>query len=153
MMKKWTKLCAALLCAAVFLSAAGCSARTPVTSDGFKKQAQAMGFEIESGASSQAADAGAQETVQASNAKTSTELVFQSFSDGDSAQAEYASLKKQLAPNGGGNAVESATYNKYTVTVGELFYTLTRMDNTVVFGKATLPNQKEVEDFFKVIKY
>lgn len=96
---------------------------------------------------------GAGETVRMVNAKTSTELVFLSFSDGDSAQAAYTALKKQFAPNGGGKAVESATYSKYTVTVGELFYTLGRMDETVVYGKATTANQKEVEDFFKAIKY
>lgn len=152
-MKKWTRLCAALLCAVVFLSAAGCSARTPVTSDGFKKQAQDVGFAANEGASSLATEMGAKETVQMTNAKTSTELVFLSFSDGDSAQAAYAALKKQFSPSGGGKAVEAATYSKYTVTVGELFYTLARMDETVVYGKATVSNQKEVEDFFSAIKY
>ena len=153
-MKKRTKLCAALLCAVLFLSAAGCSARTPITSDDFKKQAQASEFEIEdSASSSQTVDANAQETVQATNSKTSTILVFLSYSDGDSAQASYTALKKQFAPNGGGSAVESDTYSKYTVTVGELFYTLVRMDDTVIYGKATLPNEQEVENFFKTIKY
>lgn len=153
-MKRWTKLCAALLCAAVFLSAAGCSARSPVTSDGFKKEAQTMGFEIGGDDdASQTTETQAQETVHVSKAKTATELTFLSFADGDSAQAAYAALKKQFAPNGGGKVVEAATYSKYTVTVGELFYTLSRMDTTVVYGKATLANQKEVEDFFQAIHY
>ena len=151
-MKKFAKLFAVAFAALTVLTAAsGCSARTPSTTDSFQKLAQGQGFgQIQDATSGYA---GATKAIDATKTESDTQIVFIQYPDDDSAQTEYQTLKKQAAPNGGGNTVDSATYNRYIVTNGELYYNIIRMDSTLLFCQATDTNKDEVDNFVKAIKY
>lgn len=150
-MKKFSKFIAAVLAVAAILSAfAGCSVRTPVTADGFQKLAKGQGFKVETGAGG---SSGVTTYLTATKPESETTVDFLLLQNDSSAEEQYASLKKNAAPNGGGKAVDSATYNRYIVTNGELYYNIVRMDNTIIYAKSDLTNQDEVDNFIKAAKY
>ncbi len=151
-MKQIIKRCSALLCAAVLIVFSGCSARTPITADAFTKEAKAQGYTVTDSSSSAT---GVDKYLDAVKSQTQTELVFISFKTSSSAEDAYNSIKKSISQgaNAKSSTLDSATYNKYTVSVGELSYTLIRMDTTIFYGKATSSHQTEVDDFVKAIKY
>lgn len=151
-MKKWIRLCAAALAVTALLAFAGCSARTSITADDFTKQAKNQGFTVKDTA---APSADVDKYVDAVKSETDTEIIYLSFKSETSAETTYNSLKQNASQgtNAKTSTLDSATYNKFTVTNGELNYTIARMDTTVVYGKATSSHQNQVDDFFKAIKY
>lgn len=151
-MKKLIKLCTAVLAVVTLLAFAGCSARSPITADEFTKQAKAQGFTVKEATSS---NTDVDKYLTATKDETGTELVFISFKTDAAAESLYTSLKKSISDGTtvAGKALDSATYNKYTLVNGELSHTLARMNTTIVYGKATSVHQNQVDDFFKVIKY
>lgn len=153
-MKKLKKLAAVILTAAMVLSFAGCSARTPVSADEFSKQAKAQGFTVKDNSSS-SSNADVDKYIDAVKSETQTEIVFISFKTESAAEEAFTSVKKNVSQgtNAKTTTVDSATYNKYTVSVGELNHTLIRMDSTIVYGKATAAYQNQVDGLLKAIKY
>ncbi len=151
-MKKIFKLCAAVLAAVTVFSLAGCSARTPITADDFKKQAEAAGFTVTDGSTS---NTSVDKYVSAVKAESGTELVFILFKTDAEASEMYSSIKSSIASGTNGTAknIDSSTYNKYTLLNGELSHTLARMNTTIIYGKTTSAHQNQVDDFFKTIKY
>jgi len=151
-LKKLIKLCLAVLAVVTLVSFAGCSARTPISADEFTKQAKAQGFTVKEATSS---NADVDKYLTATKEETGTELVFISFKTDAAAEELYTSLKKSISEGttSSGKALDSATYNKYTLANGELNHTLARMNATIVYGKTTTAYQNQVNDFFKVIKY
>ena len=150
-MKKLIKLCAAVLAAAALFAFTGCSARTPVTADEFKKQAEAAGFTV----TDSSASANAEKYLSAIKSETGTELAFLSFSSESTATEMYTNLKSSITSGTDGDAknVDSSSYNKYTLVNGELNHILVRMNKTIVYGKATTTYKNQIEDFFSAIKY
>lgn len=151
-MKKIFKLCSAVLISAVVFCLAGCSARTPVTPDEFKKQAEASGFKV---TESESSAGNVEKYASAVKPETETEIVFISFKDDTSAHDTYNSIKTGLTNGEDKNTknVDSSSYNKFTFQNGELSHTLVRMNKTIVYGKSTLSHTNEVEEVFKKIKY
>lgn len=149
-MKRFVKIYAAVITAALLLIMSGCSARTPLSADDFKKQAENQKFTVTAETSS---DSSIDKYMIADKSGTDTKIVYLSFSDNSSARDQYASLKEDAAPSGGGDAVDSDSYNKYTVTNGELYYTIARIDNTVIYCKTTTTHKDEADNFMKAVKY
>ncbi|MCI1965543.1 MAG: hypothetical protein LKJ17_05355 [Oscillospiraceae bacterium] len=141
-MKKTAAFLAAALAACLFILSA-CSARTPVSNDDFKKQAEALGYTVAQGTDS----------LSASKSETDTQIIFTTCSDSISAQEQYASLKDSLTVTGGESTVDSNAYNKYTAQNGEIYYTLIRMDNTVLNCKGTIAKKDEMNRLIKALKY
>lgn len=151
-MKKLFKICAAILAAITVLSFAGCSARTPVTSDEFSKQAKSEGFTVKEETTS---NADVVKYVTAIKSETGTEIMYISFKTEAAAEKLYNSVKTGVTEgtNGTSKTLDSATYCKYSLVNGELDHTLARMGSTVVYGKTTTTHQNQVDDLFKAIKY
>lgn len=153
-MKKILKLCAAILAAVTVLSLVGCSARTPVTTDVFKKQAETAGFTVTDGSTE---NASVTKYLSAVKAESGTELVFILFNTEAGASEMYTSIKSSISAGTATSAtstnIDSSFYNKYTLLNGELSHTLARMGTTIVYGKATSVHKNQVDDFFKTIKY
>ena len=151
-MKTLFKICAAVLAVVAVLSMGGCSARTPITADEFTKQAKAAGFTVTEGT---APNADAVKSLSAVKAEAGTELFFISFKTDAAAESMYTQVKSSLSSGttGVSSTLDSATYSKYTLTVGELNHTLARMGSTIVYGKATTSVKDQVDSFFKTIKY
>jgi hypothetical protein len=151
-LKKIFKLCAAVLAAVAVFSFAGCSARTPVTADGFKKQAESAGFTVTDSATS---NTNVDKYLSAVKSDSGTELIFISFKTEAAASEMYANVKSSISEGTSGTAknVDSSSYNKYTLLNGELHHTLARMGSTLVYGKTTSAYKNQVDDLFKAIKY
>lgn len=150
-MKKLTLFFTAVLAVVSILSFAGCSARSSVTADTFKKQAEAQGFKVTENSSS---SADVQKALSAEKSETGTQVVYYSFATESAAEDAYISIKKNITADGAaGKSLDTATYTKYTLVNGELSYTLTRMNATIVFGKATTSHQNQVQGLFDAIKY
>lgn len=151
-MKKIWNLCAAVLAAAVLFALAGCSARTPITADEFKKQAEAQGFKVTDAS-------GTSPTVEkyfdAVKSETGTDITYLAFSSESAAQESYKTIKANISngATGASTNVDSSSYNKYTFVNGELSHTLVRMNKTIVYGKTTTAHKNQVDDFLKAIKY
>lgn len=146
-MKKVIGFLAAVLAAAAVLTA--CSARTPISADEFQKAAEDAGYEV------------AQDTSYGSNVKSlvasksdsDTQITFTVFADSSTASQKYASKKKSITVTDEGSIIDSDAYNKYTAQGGEIYYTLVRMDNTLLFCKGTVAKEDEIDSFVKQIKY
>lgn len=147
-MKKSTALCAAALAAVVFL--AGCSARTPVAGKEFQQKAKALGYQV---SAVDAGTSGGAKTYRAVKDDGDTEAVFYECSDGSAAQERYALLKKGISSAGDGDAVDSSAYNKYVAQNGEIYYTVVRMDSTVLSCKGIVADKKPVDDLVSSLKY
>lgn len=103
--------------------------------------------------SGESGTSGASTVLSAAKQKSGTAIVFLMFPDDSSTEAEYETLKKDAAPQGGGQTVDSATYNRYIVTNGELYYNIIRMNDTIIDAKANATDKSEVDNFIKAIKY
>lgn len=150
-MKKIFKLCTAVLAVVAMLSFMGCSARTPITADDFKKQAESAGFTVTDSTASSNVD----KYLTAVKSETGSELVYILFATQSEATEMYSSVKTSISEGTNGTAtnVDSSSYSKYTLVNGELHHTLTRMGSTIVYGKTTSTYKTQVDDFFKAIKY
>lgn len=151
-MKKIFKLCAVVLAAAAVFSFTACSARTPITADAFKKQAESAGFTVTDNSST---NAKVDKYLSAVKNETGTELMFISFKTDASAAEMYSTIKSSITEGTSGTTtnIDSSSYNKYTLINGELHHTLTRMGSTIVYGKTTSTYKNQVDDFLKAIKY
>ena len=149
-MKKFIKIVAAVLAAAAVLAVSGCSARTPLTADSFEKLAKSQGFKVEAAG---AADSSVTKSLTATKAESDTAITFTVFKDGSSAADQFSAQKKTASPSGGGQSVDSATYSRYTVTNGELYYVIVRMDSTLLSCQAKITNKDEADNLVKAAKY
>lgn len=151
-MKKRFKLLSVLLTAAVFLSLVACSARTPATTDDFTKQAKAQGFAVKEDSTTNTAIV---KYLEASKAETQTQVLFVTFKTESDAQSAYASVKKTAAEgtNVKTTTLDSSSYNKFTAVNGEISYTIIRMNDTLLYGKANSGHQNQVDDLVKAVKY
>ncbi|NLG92221.1 MAG: hypothetical protein GX485_01415 [Clostridiales bacterium] len=151
-MKRIWKLCAAVLAAAALFALTGCSARTAVTADEFKKQAEAQGFKV---TDTSGYSISAEKCLEATKSETGTNITYLVFSSEASAQQSYKSMKSSISNGTGGKAsnVDSSSYNKYPYVNSELTHTLVRMNKTIIYGKATLTHKNQVDDFMKAVKY
>jgi len=148
--KKFIKIVAAVLAAVSVMAVAGCSARTPLTADSFEKLAKGQGFKVEAAAAS---DSSGTKSLTATKSESDTTITFTVFKDGSSAADQFSAQKKSVSPNGGGQSVDSATYSRYTVTNGELYYVIVRMDSTLLSCQAKVTNKDEADNLVKAAKY
>lgn len=149
-MKKFFKIVAAVLAAAAVLTVSGCSARTPLAADGFDKLAKSQGFKVQDAGT---ADSSVTKSLTATKAESDTTITFTVYKDASSAEEQFSAQKKTASPSGGGQSVDSATYNRYTVTNGELYYVIVRMDTTLLSCQSTVTNKDETDNLVKAAKY
>lgn len=151
-LKKIFKLCTVFLAAAAVFSFTACSARTPVTADDFKRQAESAGFTVTDSSST---NTSVDKYLNAVKSETGTELTFISFKTDALAAETYSTIKSNIMEGTSGTTthVDSSSYNKYTLTNGELYHTLTRMGPTIVYGKTTSTYKNQVDDLLKTMKY
>ena len=135
--------------AAVFLLS-GCSARSSASPGTFRSAAEKAGYTVSDSTSS--AD-GAQSYLTATD-DNGSELYFVEFADSATSQKVYNGFKDQIQ-TGGNKAknVDSSPYSKYSVTNGELYYAVCRIDTTVLYGKCTAANRNAMEKLFDSIHY
>ena len=149
-MKKPAVFLAAVFATGIlFLSA--CSARNPASAASFQKTAASLGYKV-----TQAADTSYgsdTKSLIAAKSGSDTQIAFTVFADASTAEDQFSSLKQDLTATGGKSAVDADAYNKYTAQNGELYYTLVRIDNTMLSCKGTVAKKGEIEDFIKAIKY
>lgn len=146
-MKKTAAFLAIVLTAALIFS--GCSARTTMSTDDFKKKAEAAGYEVAKDAS-YGADT---DSLNASKSDSDTEISFTVFTSSSSAKRTYSSLKKGLTVTGGESTLDSDAYNRYTAQNGEIYYAIVRMDDTLLNCKGTLSEKDEIDQFINDVNY
>ena len=148
-MKKAFEFCMLALAAAAVVSLSGCSARSAVSYGDFEQKAEAAGFKV----SEQTAPS-EEVTKDLSAAKdgSDTQFSFLTFDTDTHAQSWYFSQKDSL-PAGGKTLVDSDSYNKFTLSNGEIYYVLVRMDNTFLSCQTTVSKADEVGSFLNSIKY
>ena len=141
----------AILFTVIFmLTTVGCAVRRAVTSDAFKKEAEKEGFTVSEKTSS---DSDVSKYLIASKKGSDTKIVYLSFEGSSSAHDRYVAAIGDLIPSGGKDTVDSDTYNKYSVSNGELYYTIARMDATVIYCTTTVSKKSEADGFMKAMKY
>ena len=149
-MKKIGRILAAVLAAAALTAFSACSARSAVSADEFQKQAKSAGFTVAAPAQD---SSGAAKSLIATKDGSDVEVDFHQFSDAQTAASWYSEQKSALPPSGGKNVVDSDAYSKYTLTNGEIYYALVRMDDTAVFCKTTTAKQSAADDLLKSLRY
>lgn len=147
-LKKHISFTALFLLLSVFLF--GCSARTAVDADDFKLMAEGASYTVVDG------------TQQLTGAKSylvgtdqsGGELHYAALSDQASALKLYNSFKDTVqAGDNKPTNVDSTPYAKYTVTNGELYYRVSRVNNTVIFAKCQVTNQAATDKLLDSIHY
>lgn len=132
------------------LAMVGCSARTAVDADDFKALAEGAGFTV-----TDVTDQllGSKSYLIASN-ENGNELHYAALADDSSALKLYNSFKSSIQTgNNKPSNVDSTPYAKYTVTNGELYYRVSRVNNTVIYGKYQATNQKALDKLLDSIHY
>ncbi len=148
-MRKSAAFLAALLAAAVLLTAGGCSARSAVSPEDFQKKAEGLGYSVQAQTSSQA---GAEKELSAAKDGSDVQVAFTDFGTAADAMSAYSAVKEGL-PSAGGKTLDTDAYNRYAVTNGEIYYALVRMDHTVLSCKAAASKKKDVDALVSAIKY
>ena len=148
-MKNMFKFCVLALSVVVMLACAGCAARTAITSDDFQKQAKSSGFTVT--AETSPSTYVTKDFLAAKN-DSDIQITFLSFDTAEHAQSWF-STQKGSQTGSEKTIVDTETYNKCTVTNGEIYSLLIRMDNTFVSCKTTLAKKSEVDNFISTIKY
>lgn len=148
-MKTIRKVLAAVLTVAIFTVFPACSARSAVSADEFQKQAKSAGFTVAAPTSD---SSGAEKSLTAAKDGTDVTVDYHKFSDTSTAAGWYSERKSTLTGSGK-NVVDSDAYSKYTVTNGEIYYALVRMDNTVVFCQTTISKQSAADSLLKALHY
>jgi hypothetical protein len=149
-MKKIGKIFTTVLAVAVLTVFAGCSARSAVSADEFEKQAKSAGFTVTTPESD---SSGAEKSLTATKGGSDAEVDFHQFSDASSAQSWYSEQKSALTSGSGKNVVDSDAYSKYTLTNGEIYYAIARIDNTVIYCKTTIANQSAADNLLNALHY
>jgi thiamine biosynthesis lipoprotein ApbE len=150
-MKKFSKILAALLAALSVTALAGCSARKAVTAEEFQTAAESAGFTVTDTSSSNYSSS-AKQTLSAAKDGVDVQVTYYSFADADSALSWYNSEKNSL-PVTGKTVVDSDAYNKYSLTNGEVYYLVVRMNATALLCKATTAKQADADSLVAALKY
>lgn len=148
-MKKIFKFLVITLAVVVISAFAGCSARAAISADDFQKQAKSAGFTV---AEQNSDNSGATKSFAATKSKSDTQIIYYTFSSDSGSQSWYSTVKSGLTGSGK-TVVDSDSYNKYSLTNGEIYYLLVRMDNTGILCKTTVSNKSEADNFINSIKY
>ncbi len=139
---------AAFCAAAVLLTLVGCSARTASTAENFQKTAEGLKYTVKVQDSSQA---GVQKELEAEKNGSDIQATFTVFDTDADAISGYSTQKESLPSSG--KTVDSDVYNRYTVTNGEIYYALIRIDNTLLICKANTSQEKEADALISALKY
>lgn len=149
-MKKYLKMSFFLLLISMMIVMTGCSARSTITGDDFKKAAEGAGYTVTDN-SSQATNV---ECFFSAADDSGTEIHFVAVASDSDAKTLYTNFKGQIqAGDNKGKTLDSDAYAKYSVTNGELYYYVSRIDKTVLYAKTTTSKQADVEKFVGSIKY
>ena len=152
-MKKYYKILIPGLLAVCFFVLSGCSARSAVTPDEFQAQAEEIGYTVTP------QDLGSDDMSTYLQAeKGNVKMIFVEYKDLSKAKAAYASLKSSIKStiridDPKEQVLDSDTYCKYIVSVGDLYHAAVLNSNTMFYAKATTAEQAEIEQLLKDIKY
>ena len=137
---------------AVMLLCTACAARTPVSAEEFEAQATAAGFEVQA----PNVDSGAYVSARTAYDKTiDMQIDFAVCKDQQTATTTYNSLKDYMGSpqNAKTSNVDSAAYSKFTMENGELYFVLTRIEDTVFYGSGKLAQRSKMDELIQAIKY
>lgn len=148
-LKKAFKFCLLAIAAAAVMTLGGCSARSSVSYGDFEQKAEAAGFKV---SEQTAPSEEVTKDLSAVKDGSDTQFNFLTFDTPTHAQSWYFSQKDSL-PAGGQTLVDSDSYNKFTLSNGEIYYVLVRMDNTFLSCQTTVSKADEVGSFLSSIKY
>ena len=149
-MKQRTFFSSALLAVLLVPALTGCSARTAVDANDFKTLAEGAGYTVTDNTDQLS---GAKSYLSAQD-KSGNELYYAALSDEATALRLYNSIKDGIQT--GGNKptnLDSTPYAKYTVTNGELYYRVSRVNNTVIYGKCLVTGQSALDQLLDSIHY
>ena len=143
-----------LLTAVCLFVLPGCSARKAIPASDFTTAAEAAGF---SAVESEDESTSATGTVVQME-KDGISVTFIEYSSNAEAKEAYASQRSSMKASmtsGGAKeqTLDSDTYCKYLVNVGDMYYALVQNSNTVCFAKSTSDGQSEIEQLLKGMGY
>lgn len=149
-MKQRTLFSSALLAVLLVLALTGCSARTAADANDFKALAESAGYTVTDATEQMT---GTKSFLAATNDKGG-ELDYAALADESAALKLYNSVKSSIpAGDSKPTSLDSTPYAKYTVTNGELYYRVSRVSNTVIYGKCLTSNQAELDKLLDSIHY
>lgn len=149
-MKQRFFLSSALLVLMLALAMTSCSARTAVDANDFKTMAEGAGYTV----TDNTAQLNGAKSYMSATDKSGNELYYAALADDSVALRMYNSLKDGIQT--GGNKptnLDSTPYAKYTVTNGELYYRVSRVNNTVIYGKCLTSDQSVLDKMLDSIHY
>lgn len=135
-MKKIVKA-AGLLGMIAVLFCAGCSGeKTAIDADGFTKVLEEHDFEI-TDVTEEEATGGTEQILSAEN-EDGMEITFYDITDAEVAGEYFAAVKQQLEDSrtSASSTLNKAgsNYEKYTLNLDDMYYSLSRIDDTVVYA-------------------
>lgn len=144
-MKNSFKRTAALVALAVLVLVSGCSARNAVTAEQFRSSAESLGYTVADTAQETALDVSFE-----AEKEPGIKIEYLQFSSDSDAQTKYNALLSGIQSDSG-NAVDTSTYRKYTVEIGDLYHVLIKNGNVVLYGSAGVAEKEELDRFFQSV--
>lgn len=147
-------------CACIFvsllmvLSVTGCSAKSPVDAAAFKAVTEKYKL---TNTDQQASNTSVKSYVSAQDAAASIAIQYIAYDSASGATELYNNFKKQVddakPKYAKTSAIDTATYNKYTLEVGEIYEVVVRMEHTIVYAKCDTKDKGTVDNVLRGIKY
>jgi len=151
-MKK--RILGVLLVVSMLLILCGCSKKDPITADSFKLTMEDLGYKI-TDATGQFAGQPV-DSVQLA-LKDDYQIEFYVVSSVDQAQSAYNQNKTNIenvkTSSSSMKSIELKNYSYYSVTTGEKYYVVSRVDNTFIYIAAPVKDKDEISDIVSKLGY
>ncbi len=152
---KFFKRCACILVSLLMaVSVTACSAKSPVDAAAFKTVTEKYKL---TNTDQKANNTSVKSYVSAQNAAANIAIQYIAYDSASGATELYSSFKKQVddakPKYAKTSSIDTATYNKYTLEVGEIYEVVVRMEHTLVYAKCDIEDKGTVDNVLKGIKY
>lgn len=153
-----TKIIVYFLCITMITASfAGCSSKTPITSDEFSQTMIAANFIVEDVTARTQTNGLATCVIVAAKEDRSYQIEFWELTDSDTGKGVYNKNKTLLSEEHSSKAVSSefnlGNYNYYAFTADGNFRMVARIDNTMLYCEADKAYKEEIIDFAKQLGY
>lgn len=151
-----TKLISIMAIMVLTLSLSACKSKDPINASTFQEELETQKYTVQDITSEYAEHA---HILKALGAQTNdVHIEFFEIDNKDNAAAMFSTNKKTIegykTGSGASDAsVSNGSYEKYAVTTSEAYYTVVRVDKTMIYAYSTRDSKDTLKDIIKKLGY
>ena len=132
----------------------GCSAKTPLTAEEFTDLMEQAGYQIYDGS---VENQGVMVFLPAVDPDDRFDIEFYVFYSSETAEYAFDGIKAGLKSQNGvwymTTDIAAANYSRYSGTQNDIYYIVSRIDNTIIYVMTEAENKNEVNETLKTLGY